>query len=79
MAELCQRVLYRFGMSVEWALSIVVPTVNGKGDIRNCTCYRATKLLEHAMKVVRGVLKKDLVEKQLALRLRTKQLKLCLT
>ena len=34
-------------MPVEWALSIVVPVFKGKGDIRNCSCYRAVKLLEH--------------------------------
>ena len=49
MAEICQRVLDRFGMSVEWALSIVVPIFKGKGDIRNCSFYRAVKLLEHGM------------------------------
>ena len=49
-----------FGMPVEWALSIVVPIFKGKGDIRNCSCYRAVKLLEHCMKVVEGVLEKRL-------------------
>ena len=45
-------------MPVEWALNIVVPIFNGKGDIRNCSCYRAVKLLEHGMKVVERVFKK---------------------
>ena len=31
-----------------------------KGDIRNCRCYRAAKLLEHGMKVVERVLGKRL-------------------
>ena len=49
-----------FGMLVEWALSIAVPIFKGKGDIRNCSCYRAVKLLEHGMKVVERVLLKRL-------------------
>ena len=45
-------------MSVEWALSIVFPIFKGKGDIRNCSCYRAAKLHEHGMKVVERVIEK---------------------
>ena len=45
MAEICQRVLDGFGMPVEWALSIVVSFFKEKGDFRNCSCYRAVKLL----------------------------------
>ena len=33
------RVIDGFGMPVEWALSIVVPIFNGKGNIRNCSYY----------------------------------------
>ena len=48
-------------MPAEWALSIVVPIFKGKGDISNCSFYRAVKLVEHGMKVVKMVLgKKDL-------------------
>ena len=47
-------------MPAEWALSIVVPIFKGKGDIRNCSCYRDVKLLEHCMKVVKRVLEKRL-------------------
>ena len=43
-------------MPVEWVLSIMVPIF--KGDIRNCSCYGAVKLLEHGMKVVERVLEK---------------------
>ena len=32
----------------------------GKGDIRNCSCHRAVKLLEHRKKVVKRVLEKRL-------------------
>ena len=62
MAEICHKVLDEFGMPAEWILSIVVPIFNGKGDIRNCSCYRGVKLLEHGMKVVERVLKKGFVE-----------------
>ena len=47
-------------MPVEWALSIMVPIFKGKGDIRNCICNRAVKLLEHSMKVMERVLEKRL-------------------
>ena len=58
MAEICQKVQDGFGMPAEWTLSIVVPIFKGKGDIRNCSCYRAVKLLEHGMKVVKKVFEK---------------------
>ena len=58
MAEICQKVLDGFGMPVELALSIVVPICKGKGDIRNCMCHRAVKLLEHDMKLMERVLEK---------------------
>ena len=45
-------------MPVEWTLSTAVPIFKGKGDIQNCSCYRAVRLLEHGMKVVEGVLEK---------------------
>ena len=41
MAEICQKVLDRFVMPAEWALSIVAPIFKGKGDIRNSSCNRA--------------------------------------
>ena len=48
------------GMPAEWFLTIAVPIFKGKGDIRNCSCHRAVKLLEHGMKVVERVLLKRL-------------------
>ena len=33
--------------------------LQGEGDIRNCSCHRAVKLLEHGMKVVERVLEKS--------------------
>ena len=59
MAEICQSPRW-IGMPAEWALSIVVPILKGKGDIRNCRCNRAVKLIEHGMKVVERVLEKRL-------------------
>ena len=49
-----------FWMPAEWALGIVVSIFKGKGDIRNGSCSRAVKLLEHGMKVVERVLEKRL-------------------
>ena len=46
MADVCQKILDGFGMPAEWALSIMVPIFKGKGDIRNCSSYRAVKLDE---------------------------------
>ena len=62
MAEICQRVLDGFGMSAEWALSIVVPIFKGNVNIWNCSRCRGVKFLEHGMKVVGRVLEKGLVE-----------------
>ena len=47
-------------MPVEWSLSMVVQIFKEKGDIRNCSCYRAVKLLELGIKVVEMVLEKRL-------------------
>ena len=62
MAEVFLRVLDGFEMPVEWALSLVVPILKGKGDLRNCSCYMAVKLFEHGIKVVEMVLEKCFVE-----------------
>ena len=52
MAEIWHRVLDGFGMPVEYALCVVLPIFIEKGDIRNCSCYRAVKHLEYGMKVM---------------------------
>ena len=62
MAEICQKVLDGFGIPAERSLSIVIPIFMGKVDIRNCSCNRAVKHLEHGMKVVERVFEKDFVE-----------------
>ena len=46
-------------MPAEWTLSMVIPFFE-KGDIRNCSFYRALTLLEHEMKVLERVLEKRL-------------------
>ena len=38
----------------------MVPILKGKGDIWNCCCYGAVKLLEHGMKAVEKELLKRL-------------------
>ena len=47
-------------MDLECQLNVVVPVFKRKGDIRNCSCSGAVKLLEHGMKVVERVLEKRL-------------------
>ena len=39
---------------------MVVPIFNWMGDIRNCSCYGAVKLLEHGLKLVERVLERRL-------------------
>ena len=51
MAEICMKVLDGFGISAEWAVSIVAPIYS---------CYGAVKFIEHGMKVVKRVLGKRL-------------------
>ena len=36
-------------MPAEWALSIVVPIFKANGDIRNCSCNRAVKVVERVL------------------------------
>ena len=38
----------------------MVPIFKGKVDIRNCSCHRAVKLLEHVLRVLERVLEKRL-------------------
>ena len=47
-------------MPVEWALSIMDLIYKRKGDIWNCSCYRAEKCFEHGMKVVKMIFEKRL-------------------
>ena len=47
-------------MQGEWDISIVISIFKRKDDIRNCSYYRAVKLLDHGTKVVERVLEKRL-------------------
>ena len=38
----------------------MVPIFTGKGDIRNCSCYRAVKIIEHRMNMVESVFEDSL-------------------
>ena len=49
-------------MPDKWTLCLVVPIFKGKDDIRNCSCYKTVKLLEHGMKVAKRVLENVFVE-----------------
>ena len=62
MAEIYLNDLDGFGMPAERALSIVIPIIKGKDDIRNCGYYRRVMFLEHGMKVVERVLEKGFIE-----------------
>ena len=55
--KLCQRVLDGKGMPEEWKASVAVPIFKGKRNVMDCRAYRGVNLLEHAMKIVEGVLK----------------------
>ena len=50
MVEICPKILDKFGILVEWALSIVVPIFKRDGDIRKCSCYRGMTFHEHGIK-----------------------------
>ena len=47
-------------MPEDWATSIVIPILKGKGNIMNCVVHRGVKLLERAMKIVEKVLENRL-------------------
>ena len=44
--ELCRCVSDGKGMSDEWQASVLVQIFKGKKDAKNCSAYRAVKLLE---------------------------------
>ena len=58
MMKLCQSVLNGRGMPDEWKTSVIVPIFKGKGDLMSCGSYREVKLLEHAVKLVEGILER---------------------
>ena len=48
-------------MPDEWKTSVIVPIFKGKGDMTSWRLYRGVKLLEHAIKVVKRVLKRQIL------------------
>ena len=40
--------------------SVIVPIFKGKGDVMSCVSCRGVKLLEHAMKIVKRVLERQI-------------------
>ena len=58
--ELCHRILDENRLPEDWATSVAIPIVKGGGDIMNCGMYMGVILLEHAMKIVEGLLEKRL-------------------
>ena len=39
---------------------MIVPMFKGKGDVMSCGSYKGVKLLEYAMKIVEGVLERQI-------------------
>ena len=60
MIELCQRVLDGREMPEEWKTDVIVPIFKGKGGVMSCGSYRGVKLLEHAMKIDKRVLRRQI-------------------
>jgi len=53
---LCNGIVKEGSIPEDWKSSVVLPIYKGKGDPMECGSYRGIKLLEHAMKVVKGFL-----------------------
>ena len=60
MKDLCQRVLDGGGMTDEWKTSVTEPIFVEKSDVMSCGSYRRVKLPKHAMKIVKGVLERQI-------------------
>ena len=50
LMELYQRILDGKGMSEDWATSVVIFILKGKGHFMNCGMHRGVRLLELGMK-----------------------------
>ena len=59
ITELCQQVLNGKGIPDEWKTSVVIPIYKEKKGVMNYESCRGIKLLEHALKIVEKILKKD--------------------
>ena len=58
MMALCQHILNGSGMPDEWKTRVIMPIFKGKGNVVSCGSYKGVKLLEHAMKIVKRLLKR---------------------
>ena len=59
LTSLCNLIVAQRRIPDDWKSSILLPVFKGKRDPMECGSYRAIKLLEHAMKVIERVRKKD--------------------
>jgi len=57
LTSLCNLIVAQGRISDDWRSSILLLVFKGKRDPMECGSYRATKLLEHAMKVIERVFK----------------------
>jgi len=53
LLDLCNGIVKEGRIPEDWKSSVILPTYKGKGDPMECGSYRGTKLLKHAMKVVK--------------------------
>jgi len=62
LTSLCNLIVAQGRIPDDWSSSILLPVFKGKGDSMECGSYRAIKLLEHAMKVIKRVFKRRIRE-----------------
>jgi len=55
LISLCNLIVAQGKIPDDWKSSNLLPVFKGKGDSMECGSYTATKLLEHAMKVIECV------------------------
>jgi len=55
--DLCNGIVKEDCIPEDWKSSMALPIYKGKWDPMECGSYRGIKLLEHAMKVVKRILK----------------------
>ena len=63
LTSLCNLIVAQGRIHDDWRSSILLQVFKGKGDPMECGSYRVTKLLEHAMKVIKCVFERRIKEK----------------
>jgi len=53
LLDICNGIVKEGCIPEDWKSSVILPIYKGKGDSIECGSYRGTKLLGHAMKVVK--------------------------